>query len=109
MTDKDDEMFCFYTPRLDEMLGSLSLDDIEDIQMEYSGMVEDFPVTSSSGDDIGKGEEDEENLVGSLRQTVSLRFGPATGKFDFVVSIVGEDGYVSFSLFPRFHTCSFIT
>lgn len=93
MTDEADEMICYYAPGLEEMLGPLSVEDVEDLQMEYQGVIEDFSVMPSSDDDLEK-QEREEDLMSSLRQTLSLRFGPATGKFDFVVTVVGEDGYV---------------
>lgn len=93
MTDEGDETICYYSPGLEETLGSLSAEDVEDIQMEYQGIIEDFPEMPSSDGDF-EDQEREEDMMSLLRQTVTLRFGPVTGKFDFVVNIVGEDGYV---------------
>ena len=87
-------------------MDSLTAEDIEDIQENYAGIIEDFASMEPYGggdyedrdwddddddDDEGSTTDGEED-VNQLRQTVSLRFGPATGKLDFGVTILGEDG-----------------
>ena len=100
MADEDDETICFYAPVLEEVIGSLEPEDIEGIQMDYAGIIEEIGAEDQYAARAGGGggldeedaqDEDEEDGR-LLRQTVGLRFGQVLGKFDFGLRVLGENG-----------------